>query len=494
MKTLNLRLGIKIHLVFLNFVLLSAFISPGEVLAAKPFLITCNPGEVKLTDNYVVTTNTTFCTGTYNYADREENGVIIVGADNIVINGNNLVLDGRRKIGYGIYLNGHKGVTIKNFNIKNYYYAMRAENADTILIENNNISGNKATDNTFLNINVAISSAPGGGILFNQVINSTVRNNKGNNQDVGINLYYGNGNTITQNDFSSNKAWGVRLHQSTYNIISDNQVHHVNRCNNSGCDSAGVLLVNASNNNTVSGNNMTYSGDGFFIGNQYSVPSDNNLIENNDGSYSPNNAFEATFSQGNVFRGNIASNSNYGFWLGYSHHSRVENNTIQNNRTDGINIDRGSYMTLSGNTVTNNGRYGIALTYQSGTRPETSHDHTITGNTIYDNALNGIYFQDTTNSIMQTNKISGNQNGMYFTGNSSGITVSQNNIVCVSPTSKSCQYNAYNNMSFGYDVNAENNWWGTSVQSEIDTLIFDYKDNSSKGLIDYDPWLTAPAF
>jgi hypothetical protein len=63
-------------------------------------------------------------------------------------------------------------------------------------------------------------------------------------------------------------------------------------------------------------------GDGFFLAGM--IPAyeyaecDNNLFEDNDGSYSPNNAFEATFSQGNIFRSNLANFSSYGFWLGFS--------------------------------------------------------------------------------------------------------------------------------------------------------------------------------
>jgi parallel beta-helix repeat protein len=56
------------------------------------------------------------------------------------------------------------------------------------------------------------------------------------------------------------------------------------------------------------------------------VGCDNNIIEDNDGSYSPTNAFEAIFSRGNIFRSNIANYSNYGFWLGVSRDGILENN------------------------------------------------------------------------------------------------------------------------------------------------------------------------
>ncbi|HSH77313.1 MAG TPA: right-handed parallel beta-helix repeat-containing protein, partial [Herpetosiphonaceae bacterium] len=234
-------------------------------------------------DDMVVTQTTIFCPGTYKIADRGKPGVIIVGADNITLDGTGMTLEGRNASGYGIYLNGHSGVTIKGFTITSYYYAVRAENASGLLIEGNTVSGNKITDNTFLNINQSLASASGGGILFNQVTRSTVRANTGNRQDVGVNLYESDGNTIANNDFSHNKAWGIRLFKSSSNTLDANQAHHVNRCNNSGCDSAGILVTNDSNYNVVTNNTLTYSGDGFFIGNQHSLPSNHNRIEGNDG-------------------------------------------------------------------------------------------------------------------------------------------------------------------------------------------------------------------
>jgi parallel beta-helix repeat protein len=54
-----------------------------------------------------------------------------------------------------------------------------------------------------------------------------------------------------------------------------------------------------------------------------------NLIAFNDGSHSPHNAFESTFSARNRFFGNLASNSRYGFWCGYSHHNKLIGNGIE---------------------------------------------------------------------------------------------------------------------------------------------------------------------
>jgi parallel beta-helix repeat protein len=453
----------------------------------------------ELTNNMVITQDTTFCSKTYSFLDKEEDGVIIIGADNIMVDGNGLTLDGKNNSGYGIYLNGYNGVTLLNFNIKNYYYAIRVENADSILAKNNNVWDNGGKGEQYYDINRPLSSAYGGGILVNKTTNSIFDNNAGSGQNVGIDMYESSGNEITNNDFSDNFGWGIRLYASTSNTVSSNRADHVHGCRGAFCsarDTAGILLVYGSHGNTISGNSIIDGGDGFFIGNEHGLPSNNNIIENNDCRYAIHNAIEATFSEGNVFRGNIASNSDYGFWLGFSHHSTVENNTIKDNRTDGIHWEHGRFGTISGNEITGNGRYGLALTLNPNHSliekypgSEASHDYTISQNTLADNGQYGIYFLHTTTSTVQSNVIAGNNINLYFDGDSTDNEATQNDILCTSASGSTCQYSAYNNMDAGKDVNAEYNWWGTDVESEIDALVFDGRDDPAKGLIDYDPWL-----
>jgi parallel beta-helix repeat protein len=399
-----------------------------------------------LKNNLVITKNTTLCSGTYSIADSDNNGIIQIKASNITIEGNNVVLNGNSFSGYGIVDKGYSNVTIRHMTISNYYYGMRFESATGLLLENNTIWKNKGESTGFLDINRPLASAYGGGILFNAVSNSTVRNNTLTNQNSGMDVYFGTKNTINNNNGSTNSAWGVRLYASTYNNIYSNQLHHVNRCNNTGCDSAGILLVYGANNNTVTGNNLTYSGDGFFIGNENGKPSNDNVIEGNDASYSPNNAFEATFSTGNVFKSNTATNSNYGFWLGFSHDSRIENNTISNNRTDGVAWEHGRYGAITNNQLVGNSRYGINVTLNPNNTAlmakypgsEASHHYTITGNTVQD-STRGIELGFTTDSTVTNNKISGNLTNVYFEDNTT-VPVGTASATFGNPTIGSIEY------------------------------------------------------
>ena len=52
-------------------------------------------------------------------------------------------------------------------------------------------------------------------------------------------------------------------------------------------------------------------------------------------------------------------------------------------------------------------------------------------------------------------------------------------------------FHLYNYGVSGSTVNAENNWWGTSNQSEIEDKIYHFLDDASKGTVDYIPFDTA---
>lgn len=337
-----------------------------------------------------VSENTTFCSGTVQ-SNQSDAGVIQITADNITVDGGRVVIDGGNKSGNGITSDSHSGITIKNFTIKNFSKGIVATNGSNVTISNNDVSGNgSGTGGSQFTINVEITSTPGGGILLNNISGGHITNNIGKSQDIGLNLYNSSGNSITGNDFSNNNVWGIRLYASSQNTISGNSANHTNPCP-SDCDSAGMVLVKGSNGNIISKNDLTYSGDGFFIGNEAGGPSNNNTISGNDGSNSPHNCFEATFSTGNTFSDNIAKNCNYGFWLGYSKNTSLTHNYIANNRNDGVMWTNGTPPgEFKNNTFSENTGWGINMTNNGDTRwtnsdPIPNLSAFPAGNTFYKN-------------------------------------------------------------------------------------------------------------
>ena len=157
-----------------------------------------------------------------------------------------------------------------------------------------------------------------------------------------------------------------------------------------GADAAGFLAVRGSCRNTFRGNLARMGGDGFFLAGMTPgfepVGCDDNLFEGNDGSWSPNIAFEATFSRGNIYRDNLANRCNYGFWLGFSRDGVLEGNQVNGNRQAGIAVENGIHFHVSSNTFEDNA-HGILLwskrilDFEAGVpENDTSRDWLIEGN------------------------------------------------------------------------------------------------------------------
>ena len=292
--------------------------------------------------------------------------VIEICADGVVLDLSGVVLDGEAAGGIGIWVHDCNDVTIINGVVIGFHFGIYADNVTNLVIR-----GCVVSDNTnplgagwLPDMAAPVEEGFGGGIYLYRIRNSAIENNQANNNFNGISLIRSEHNLISGNNASYCGNVGIYLLKSSHNEILQNRAEHCIRYTDrfwcDTADSAGILLENGSNHNRVVGNSLRYSGDGFFIRAHNREPSDDNFISGNDASYSPNNAFEAGFSSGNVFEDNIANYSNYGFWLGYSTNSTVKGNEIKANRFDGIAIEHGQDNRIEGNRIEGN-RYGIRL-------------------------------------------------------------------------------------------------------------------------------------
>ena len=395
-------------------------------------------GTVVPTDGMVITENTTFEPGTYDLP----NGVSI-GASGITLDVNGAVLVGTDFANYGVTCIGFNDVTITNGVLRNYYYGIRVELGSGIQILDNDLSDNwvdplsKTPGAPFLNINVGPNLGDttnlGGGVFMNIATGATISGNILRNQENGMDLYFVSGSTITGNDASNNTGWGIHLHGSTGNVVSGNTC---DSCIRPGLgDSAGVLVVEGSHGNQFLNNSFQFGGDGFFIGNEHGCPSNDNLIEGNNGSSAGANAFEATFSSGNQFIDNVADGSNYGFWLGYSHSGNViRGNSIRANNVNGIEIEHGQNNIIEANEIIGNGGKGIVLRTDGQIHfpplqfpclnlPDqaSSSFYTVKDNIIQSNFGIGLELTNTTDSLIANNLIAGNLGGTA-TSNGAGNT------------------------------------------------------------------------
>jgi parallel beta-helix repeat protein len=396
-----------------------------------------------------------------------ETGSSQIKADNITLDGTGVTIVGTNAShtgmdsdGLGITMNGHTGLTLRNFTIRGFRYGISIQDARGVLIENSNISGN-LKDITAPWVGAA-TGGYGGGILFNRVWQSTVRNDVLTNQSTGLEMNDSHENSIINNKISTgpegNEAgqvscWGVRLSGSTANLVRGNIMDYVDRrrypCHDPGCgdvdscfgprpgflesgDSAGIMLINRSDHNRIISNSATHGGDGIFIGgtNNY------NYVYGNDAAYSPHNAVEGTFSEGNIYENNITSNSCYGFWLGYSSRSRITNNEINDIILEGVAIEHGSDTEIDRNSILRGKNFGIHLWNYSGLEP--SRDYSIHHNDISLNKI-GLQLEDTSRSAIWRNQISNNSEAnVSITRNIEGapdLDISHNNLICQNTTS-----------------------------------------------------------
>ena len=323
-------------------------------------------------DGMKITHDTKFAPGVYYLP----NGISIAN-DSVTLDGNGALIIGNNFAGRGLSVNQKTGVRITNLQAERYYHGIWVNASANIAVEHCSVTRTHelAGPDVFLDIWLDRSEAYGGGIFFNGVIDGQILNNDVQHQQNGILIYGCNQVALTENNASFNSGAGVLLDSSSDCSLERNVADYCSRIYHypnwrqtgryhNGADAAGLVMMNSSCNNHVHHNWFRSGGDGVFLGgfhkDQIKVPCNDNVFEHNDCSWSPNIAFEATFSQRNKFSNNKADNCNFGFWLGYSSHNTVEDNMICGNRIAGVAIEHGHHNTIKGNTFEKN-REGVQL-------------------------------------------------------------------------------------------------------------------------------------
>jgi parallel beta-helix repeat protein len=298
---------------------------------------------------------------------------IKITRDNITINGNGALFVGTGKQGNGLLIEGHSDVMVSNLTLQNYYYGIAIKDSQRLVIQGCQVTATaEVPANTiFLDIWLPPEKAYGSGIFLWNVVEGKILSNDLQHQMNGL-LAYGCDDLVIQfNNASYCSGFGFHFYQTCNSLVENNYADYCcryeprgERHGHLGADSTGFLIISGSSKNTFRGNYARLSGDGFFLAGlsplMVLAGCNNNLFEKNDGSYSPNIAFEATFSSGNIFRDNRANFCNYGFWCGFSNNSVIENNQIHENRQAGIAVENGFNFEIKNNSFSRN-EHGILL-------------------------------------------------------------------------------------------------------------------------------------
>lgn len=341
-------------------------------------------------------------------------GILLeICTDGMALDLSGVVLDGEGASGVGFWIHDCQDVTITHGVLMGFHYGIRAENVRNLTVRDCVVADNtNPLDVGWLpDIEAPVEEGFGGGIYLRNVRDSAIENNLVGNNFNGITLVRCERNVIRGNDASHCGNVGIYLLASCDNEVSDNRaencIRYTDRFWCDTADSAGILLEDGSNHNRIVGNSLRYSGDGFFIRAGNREPSNSNLISGNDGSYSPNNAFEAVFSSGNVFVDNVANFSNYGFWLGYSTDTTVRENEIRANRFDGIAIEHGRDNRIEDNHVAGN-RNGIRLWSDPMAGESPRRVYVISGNRVERSRESGTLITDDHDVELRDNRFEDN--------------------------------------------------------------------------------------
>ncbi len=411
-------------------------------------------------DGMVITEDTTFCAGSYYLP----NGVTIA-ADDVTVAGDGTIIVGD-DVGNGVYASGRDNVVVQFLTVRHYDHGMHFYDCDDLTIFNCNVwdTPELPEGSIFLNIFDGADGTYAHAIWLRWCDRATINYNDVTNQQNGISLFDCTEALVSYNQASDNSGWGITLWNTDNSVISHNTANYCTRdyYGWSGADAASLLMVYGSDYNDVLSNHLIGGGDGVFLaGATHSLdrrPNNHNYFAGNDCSDSPNNGFEATFSQYNVFENNVTDGCNYGYWLGYSSFSEVRGNSASDCVTAGVAIEHGNNNLIEGNTFTNCSQAiwlwtdqdsslvavypELKDTFETTVRDNTlignsngvlceaydanrySYGHAISGNRIDGNSR-GVRFYQTDSSTVDGNYFRDNNTGVAFNG-SSGNTIYNN--------------------------------------------------------------------
>jgi len=300
---------------------------------------------------------------------------LVVAAPGITLDGAGATIVGQNDTGVGVSACGTGGVSVRGLRVRGFRHGIEVRDAAGVVVEGCDVADTSETpaNTVFLDIWRPATDPYGGALLLVRVADATIAGNALQHQQNGLLTYHCRNLTVTGNNASYNSGFGFHLYDTSDSLFEDNCADYCCRFEpregglhfgHMGADAAGFVAVRGSSRNVFRRNAARLGGDGFFLAgfgpDNVASGCDDNLFEDNDGSLSPNIAFEATFCRGNVFRRNFADRCNYGFWLGFSWDNTIEENRMVMNRQAGIAVENGHGFRVIGNTFQANG-HGILL-------------------------------------------------------------------------------------------------------------------------------------
>jgi len=260
---------------------------------------------------------------------------IVVERDNIILDGANHLIEGRYLLSdvtyNGVTLDGRENVTAKNMNMTGFHVGISLNSSSGNFILANSMDGDgKFSDglvlanssNNFVSGN-SVENNGEGVVLDGSSNNSIVGNNITSNEYGGFYLNYASYNSIVGNNIQDNYYGGLGLSWSHYNSITANNITNNSHfglslsSNNSivgntvANNGYGIWLHKSDNYNSISGNNITNNECGICL--EDSSSSSNSIYHNN---FFNNTNQVGSYGSANVWDDGYPSSGNY--WSDYT--------------------------------------------------------------------------------------------------------------------------------------------------------------------------------
>jgi parallel beta-helix repeat protein len=317
-------------------------------------------------------------------------GSIVVERDDIVIDGVGYALNGTGG-GKGIYLSESDNVTIKNFEINDFYFGISLDNCS-----NNHVTGNIIEEN---NYGIVLSNCSNNIISENNIIAN------GHSIDLG-----NSSNTVVTGNIVDENVYGIQVSKGSNNVISENKV------------TANMLfgiLLDLSSNNSVNENNLTHNNVGIELNSSPNNVLSDNSMDNNVVNFEVVPKLGSHLNSVNdVDTSNTVDGKPIYYWVNQKYRTvpsdagcivlvNCTNITVKNlnltNNGEGVLLVFTTNSTITKNNITNN-RLGIYLRWSS--------NNSIHGNSITDNNGFIIYLHDSSDNIFYNNTFINNELGV----------------------------------------------------------------------------------
>ena len=386
----------------------SVVIKPTRVKASGIIYIRANGSIDPPTANITTTDKITY-TFTGNIYDE-----IVVERDNIILDGRGYTLRGINMTGKGITMIGRSNVTINNMEIKAFYHGIYLNSSSISTIIGNNITDNTrgiyfySSSNNTVSGNIITNTTLFAVSLFTSSCNIVSGNNITNNL-IGVDLLSSSNNTLVGNSIAYNKynfaVWGEDLPDYINDIDTSNTVdgkpiyYWINKQDMVVPSDAGyVALINCTRT-TVTNLSLTNNRLSLLLAYTTNSTITKNNVRNNEWGIS----FHS--SSCNIVSGNTITNNYQGISFALSSCNTVSGNSISNNEVGAILLwDSSNNNTISDNNIIQNNQHGIGIFIPSS-------NNAIIGNNITDNNR-GIHFYASSNNTISGNIITNNSVGV----------------------------------------------------------------------------------